>query len=43
MVMNECNVIAFRANGIKQEEEGVVASLHTICKSFWNPVVNILK
>lgn len=43
MVMNESNVIACRVNGIKQEEEGAVASPHTICKSFWSSFVNILK
>lgn len=43
-VMNECNVIACRANGIKQEEEeGGVASLHTICNSFCSSAVNILR
>lgn len=41
--MSECNVIACRANGIKQEEEGGVSSLHTICNSFCRSVVNILK
>lgn len=43
MVMSQCNVTSCRANGIKQEEEGGVASLHTICSSFWSSVVNILK
>lgn len=43
MVMNECNVTACRANGIKQEEEGAVASPHTICKRLWSSVVNIFR
>lgn len=43
MVTSKCNVIACRANGIKQEEEGGVASLRTICNSFCSFVVNILK
>lgn len=43
MVMNECNVIACRANSIKQKEEGAAASPHTIWKCFWRSVVNILK
>lgn len=41
--MNECNVISHRANGIKQEEDSGVASLHTTCNSFCSSVVNILK
>lgn len=43
MVMNECDVLACKAKGIKQEQEGAVASAHTICKSFWSSVVNIFK
>lgn len=43
MVVNECNVIACSANGIKQEEESAAASPRTICDSFWSSVVNIFK
>jgi len=43
MVLNQCDVIACRANGIKQEEQGGVASLCTICSIFCTPVVTILK
>lgn len=41
--MNECDVLACKANDIKQEQEGAVTSARTIFKSFWSSVVNIFE